>query len=244
MSIIATESGRPWRRAPLISPLEPGEHVAAVEQPGERVLVEHRLEPPALADELLLERLGAGGGAHAGEHLGGRDRLDQQVVGAAREQLLRLRERHLLGATSTTAVEKTSGCGLELVEQRAAARRLDALAHQRDVGLVPLAGMPAPAPKSAASATSYPTRAQRRGSSRRAQGSVCATTTFTFMSLPAPAASHRHTDGCTAQTHPPQAAIARASCTSRCICSTSASTVSKRRSPRSRARNASRSSRS
>ena len=66
-------------------PLEPGEDVAAVEQPGQRVLVEQRLEPAALADELLLQCLGAGGRAHAREHLRGRDRLDQQVGGAAPE---------------------------------------------------------------------------------------------------------------------------------------------------------------
>ena len=51
-------------------PGEPREHVAAVEQAGERVLVEHRLEPPALPHELLLQRLGARGRAHAGDHVG------------------------------------------------------------------------------------------------------------------------------------------------------------------------------
>jgi hypothetical protein len=77
-------------------PGEPGQHVAAVEEAGERVLVQHRLEPAALADQLLLERLGARGGADTGDQLGGDDRLDQEVKRAAAEAVLGVRDRHLV----------------------------------------------------------------------------------------------------------------------------------------------------
>ena len=179
MSIIATDSCAAVAAGAADQPLEPGEHVAAVEEPGQRVLVEQRLEPAALADELLLQRLGAGGRAHAREHLGGRHRLDQQVGGAAAEQLLRLRERHLLRGDEHHRGGEHLRMRLELVEQQAAARRLDALAHERDVGLVPLAGDAAPARsprppprRSRSPAAAWPDHVARRGPCARRRRSL------------------------------------------------------------------------
>ena len=56
-----------------------GEDRAPVEQPGQRVLAQQRLEPPALGYELVLEILGAAGRLHAGDDLAVGHRLDQEV---------------------------------------------------------------------------------------------------------------------------------------------------------------------
>ena len=95
MSIIATDSGRPWRRAPLTRPRELRQDVAPVEEPVSGSSCSMRLEPPRLVDELLLEVLRARGRPHARHQLGGDDRLDQQILGAAAQRLLGVGERQL-----------------------------------------------------------------------------------------------------------------------------------------------------
>ena len=207
-------------------PGEPGEHVAAVEEAGQRVLVEHRLEPAALAHELLLERLGAGGGAHARDQLGRDDRLDQQVerrrgAGCPRRpatgELRRRRSTHDRGGVGVRV-------GLELVEQRAAvdarearARSAPPRARRRGTRRAPPPRSRPPRRGSRSARAGFGAHAARWGLSARRRSAR------SLSVIPHnPCATATAWDGCTVgltRLRPRSRARPR---TSRCICSTSA----------------------
>ena len=202
---------------------ELGEDRAPVREPGQRVLAQQRLQPRALGDELLLELLGARGGLDAGEHLAVGDRLDQVVLDAR-------------GACPSTAASRRE-LGPHDHDDRGA------VGHR--VGLDRRSTM-SPQHSTCSSATSGAHVRQRAIASSGVVG---------FDHLVAglrqhpgdPAAlrgqgmgqQHPHASTSTPWTlgqdsngRPSVRPTARSRSTSRCICSISASTVSKRFSPR------------
>jgi hypothetical protein len=89
--------------------------------PGQRVLVQHRLKPTGLPDQLLLEDLGPRRRAHAREQLDRYDRLEQEVLRAAPQLFLAGLHRDALTDAEDHCGGEDLRVALELVEERDAA---------------------------------------------------------------------------------------------------------------------------
>jgi hypothetical protein len=110
---------------------ELGEDRAPVRQARERVLAQQRLQPRALGDKLVLERLGPGRGLHAREHLAVGERLDQVVLHAATQPGERVLGREPRALDHQDRGAEGHGVGLDRVDHVGADPGVD----QRDVGL-------------------------------------------------------------------------------------------------------------